>query len=154
MIDGEVLRLLLLNDTPHDQIADKYKVTTRSVRRQIERERAAHGPSWPMSSRPPATRQPKPSPAASLRGPAPGAAATADELEDYAQSVLVAETQAEDASTARIAAARALVEIADKRRARRPAGSETLVDPAEAAAAVMLEIERATANVTSADPAL
>jgi hypothetical protein len=126
------------------QIAKDHGLDESTVRRQCRRERAVHGPDWPLSC--PATRAaPAPAPRPITRRLGPDS--TADEIEARALEVLEDECQAEDASTARIAAARALVELADKRRGRRPAGDAVPVDPAEAAAAIMREIERATSNV-------
>lgn len=156
MIDSEALRLLCLAGTTNADIAVKHGVSERTVRRQIARERAIHGDRWPLSGRPrvdasdkiPRATSTKRSPKAAPPPAAPGPGASADDLEDYATAVLVAETTAEDArSPDRIAAARALVELAERRRARRPRDADVVVDPLEAAAAVLREIERATDNV-------
>jgi hypothetical protein len=61
------------------------------------------------------------------------------------QAVLVAESQAEDASQGRIAACKALLELADRRRGRKPL-ADAGVDPALAAAEIMRGIELATEN--------
>lgn len=163
-IDADALALALLAGQSIEQLAKTFGAHERTVRRRISQERAVHGAEWPVKrpiaktpTKPPVETRAgpgfvragitprQPPPMDTSRTPAPGA--SADELEDYAQTVLVAESLADDASPARIAAARALVELADKRRARKPRGDEGQVDPAEAAAAVMLEIERATSNV-------
>lgn len=165
VIDGEALRLLCLAGTTNADIAVKHGVSERTVRRQIARERAIHGDRWPLSGRPRTDASDRPrraragaapptKPSARSRASAPpepvvpGPSASADELEDYAATVLVAEALEGERSEARISAARALVELAEKRRARRPANADDdAVDPAEAAAALMREIERATDNV-------
>ena len=155
-IDTDALALAMLAGQTVEQLAVTFGSSTRTVRRRIAAERALHTPEWPIKrpsvKRPVRDRVPAPPPAA----PAPaqrasvrrlGPDSTADEIEARALEVLEDECQAEDASTARIAAARALVELADQRRARRPANADATTDPAEAAAAVMREIERATDNV-------
>jgi hypothetical protein len=154
VLDAPSLRICLLAGKSHAQIAAEFDCSTRSVRRAVARAKAAHGDRWPRVPEiaPPVTRADK---AEAARDAAvaeltpPPANATPDELEAYAQAVYVAEAQC--GGKDRIAAARALVELADKRRGRRPAGDAVPVDPLEAAAAIMLEIERATDNVVTVE---
>lgn len=154
-IDSDALALAILAGQRPEQLAKTFGASTRTIRRRVAAERAIHGDEWPVrrprvpgaaKSSPKAAPKAAPKPAVVPAAPGPGA--SADELEDYATAVLVAETTAEDArSSDRSAAARALVEIAERRRARRPTDPLADVDPAEAAAAVLREIERATDNV-------
>ena len=149
-IDEEALRLLVLSGKTQAEIAKVFGANPRTVRDNIAKARRVHGAGWPRKPakpppKPPAEPRAAPPARSSVRRLGPDS--TADEIEARALEVLEDECQAEDASTARIAAARALVELADKRRARRPANADAQTDPAEAAAAIMREIERATDNV-------
>lgn len=169
-IDTDALALAMLAGQTVEQLAVTFAAHERTVRRRIAEERSQHGPEWPVKRPTPKHKRPALDPAAGraralaarYARPAPareqapaqdnprrrlGPESTPDEIEARALEVLEDECQAEDASTARIAAARALVELADRRRLRRPPGADQTTDPAEAAAAVMLEIERATSNV-------
>lgn len=152
-IDEEALRLLVLSGKTQAEIAKVFGANPRTVRDNIAKARRVHGAGWPHKPPTPRAKPPVEPRAASLAAAEarsvelvpPPPDATPDELEAYALRVYVSEAQA--CGKDRIAAARALVELADKRRLRRPANADAQTDPAEAAAAVMLEIERATANV-------
>ena len=145
-IDVEALRLLLLSGSNQGQAATVLGVHVRTVRHAVAREKAVHGPDWPViRPRTPRQRQaaaaPEPAPA---RAPAAlGPDATPDEIEAWQLAVFVAEVQ--DGGRDRIAAAKAAGEIADKRRARKPL-ADAGADPALAAAEIMRGIELATEN--------
>jgi hypothetical protein len=148
VIDSEALRLLLLNDTPQHVIATKFGVDRRTVRRQIQRERAVYGPKWPLSC-PAAPTAKQAAKAAVVEAVShlepPAEDATPDELEAYALRVWVAESQVGRGAD-RIAAAGKIVELARERRSRHDPAADA-PDPVEAAAEVLRAIELATENV-------
>lgn len=168
-LDQDALRVALLAGHTHAKIAADFGVSTRTVKRERARARAEHGAGWPRVSPRAKPRVPAPSsdplPRGQALAPAPGGRlegpfvllepppenADPDQLEAWACRALVAE--ASGPGKDRVSAAKALIELSERRRARKPVG-EDQPDPVVAAEAVRLAIEVATENVNDGAPEL